>query len=55
MRQRYGENVFNHYTYILAGDDVLWRNKYEFASLAGHLNLSNLVLIYDDKVSIDTN
>ena len=23
MRQRYGENVFNHYTYILAGDGCL--------------------------------
>ena len=23
MRQRYGENVFKHYTYILAGDGCL--------------------------------
>ena len=54
-----GESVFDHNVYVIAGDgDMQEGVSGESASLAGHLGLGNLVVIYDaNQISIedDTN
>lgn len=52
---REGFEIFNHYTYVLCGDgDMQEGVTYEAASLAGHLSLGKLIVLYDaNKVTLD--
>jgi transketolase len=55
LRARFGADICNHRTFVMAGDGCFMEGiSHEAASLAGHLRLGRLVAFYDDNhITID--